>query len=69
MQGLAKQPFILWQAVNTGQFYLIIWGRFLSNEDLLNLVQYNVAKIQGAKEAETFICRRLERKRYLYDFK
>ena len=69
MRNLSKQPFILWQAITTGQFDIVIWGRFPSNEELLNFVQYKLAKIEGVTGIETSICLRLERTRYLYDFK
>jgi len=39
-----------------GRYDIIVYGRFASNEHLQRFIQTNVAKLDGLRDTETFIC-------------
>ncbi len=59
--ALGKQPEIRWTSTTTGRFDVIAVGQFRSNDSLSQFLIKKVAKIEGVKDSETFICLRVQK--------
>ena len=55
-RALDALPEIMWFAMTTGQFDIIILARFPSMEELLQFLGIKLIAIKGIKESETFVC-------------
>lgn len=65
MNKLIKRPEVIWVATTTGRFDILLLARFPSHEELSEFVQGDLAKVEGVRDSETFICLRQERKHFL----
>ena len=56
LEEFAAQPEIRFASTITGRHDLLLVGRFRSNEDFSDFVKNKLAKVEGIKNSETFIC-------------
>ena len=56
LEEFAAQPEIRFASTITGRYDLLLVGRFRSNEDFSDFVKNKLAKVEGIKNSETFIC-------------
>jgi Lrp/AsnC family transcriptional regulator for asnA, asnC and gidA len=65
MQALASLPETTWVSSTTGRFDILLLARFRSTEDLSRFVQRELAKIEGLRDTETFVCLEVRKGRYM----
>ena len=56
MEVLAKRPEIRWVSTTTGRFDIMVLARFRSNNELSEFMTKVLAKLEGVKDSETFLC-------------
>ena len=56
MQMLSNLQDVRWVSLTTGRFDVIALVRFPSTEELSSFVQNEIAKIEGVRNSETFVC-------------
>ena len=66
IQKLTHRPEVIWVSTTTGRFDIIALARFSSTDGLSKFVQNEMAKIEGVKDSETFVCLHMESKRTHY---
>ncbi len=64
-ETLAGLPEIIWCALTTGQFDVIVLAQFHSTEELHKFLQGTLPMIKSIKESETFVCLHVEKGRHL----
>ncbi|MFC2043936.1 Lrp/AsnC family transcriptional regulator [Chloroflexota bacterium] len=65
IDALAKQPEIKWVSITTGRFDIIAVARFRSTDCLPDFVKKVLAKMDGVKDSETFVCLDVRKGRYV----
>ena len=65
MEMLAERPEIKWVSTTTGRFDIIAMARFRSTDCLSDFVTKDLAKIEGLKDSETFICLDVQKGSYI----
>ena len=65
METLAKRPEIRWVSTTTGRFDIIAMAWFRSTDYLSDFVTKDLAKIEGLKDSETFICLDVQKGSYI----
>ena len=65
-RSLADRPEVKWVSTTTGRFDLLIMARFRSTEELASFTQKELAKIEGIRDSETFVCLHVEKAHYLH---
>lgn len=66
IQKLTNRPEVIWVSTTTGRFDIILLARFSSTDGLSKFVQSEMAKIEGVRDSETFVCLHMESKRTHY---
>ena len=56
IKKLAKMPEIRWVSTTTGRFDVIALARFRSNYDFSEFMTKVLARLDGVKSSETFVC-------------
>ncbi len=65
LEMLSKRPEIRWVSTTTGRFDIIALGWFRSTDCLSNFVTKELARLEGLKDSETFICLDVKKGRYV----
>jgi len=65
IEMLANQPEITWISVITGRFDIIACARFRSTDRLSEFIAKGLARVEGVKNSETFICLDVKKGRYV----
>lgn len=65
IKALAKRPEIEWISTTTGRFDIIAYARFPSTDGLSDFVTKELARMEGVKDSETFICLDVKKGRYV----
>ena len=63
MQALAGRPEVEWVSTTTGRFDIIAIARFRSNDNLSEFMTKVLAKLEGLRDSETFVCLNVEKGR------
>ena len=58
LKMLADRPEVKWVSTTTGRFDILALAWFRSTEELADFVENKMAKIDGVRDSETFICLR-----------
>ena len=66
MQTLAELPEVKWVSTTTGRFDVIVMVRFPDTDELFRFMQTKVAKMEGVRDSEAFVCLHIERDRGVY---
>jgi Lrp/AsnC family transcriptional regulator for asnA, asnC and gidA len=61
---LTDRPEVKWVSTTTGRFDIIIIARFASTDDLASFVQKELAKVEGLRDSETFVCLQISKGRF-----
>ncbi len=56
MEELAKRPEVIFVSTITGRYDIIVIARFRSTECLSEFVTKELAKLEGVRDSETFVC-------------
>ena len=64
-QMLVSRPEVKWISTTTGRFDILVMARFPSTDELSVFVQKELAKIEGVRDSETFICLHIGKGRYI----
>jgi len=65
VQELASRPEIRWISTTTGRFDIVAVTRFRSTDELARFMQKEMAKLEGLRDSETFVCLHVEKGRYV----
>jgi len=63
VKALAERPEIRWVSITTGRFDIIALARFRSNDSLSEFMTKVLAKLDGVRDSETFVCLNVEKGR------
>ena len=63
VKALAERPEIRWVSTTTGRFDIIALARFRSNDSLSEFMTKVLAKLDGVRDSETFVCLNVEKGR------
>ena len=66
IRALTSRPEVIWVSATTGRYDIVALARFSSTDELSRFVQSEMAKVEGVRDSETFICLRMEMKRTHY---
>jgi Lrp/AsnC family transcriptional regulator for asnA, asnC and gidA len=61
LQYLASLPEVTWAATTTGRFDIILRANFPSSDDYSEFVRDVMAKLDGLRDSETFVCLHIEK--------
>lgn len=64
-QMLVSRPEVKWVSTTTGRFDILVMATFPSTDELSVFVQRELAKIEGVRDSETFICLHIGKGRYI----
>ena len=64
LKYLANKPEVVWACATTGRFDVLLIAHFPSSDHLSAFLREELAKIEGLKDSETFLCLRIEKGRY-----
>ncbi len=56
MEEISKRPEVRFVSTITGRYDIIVIARFRSNDCLSQFVTEELAKLEGVKDSETFVC-------------
>ena len=62
---LVRRPEVKWVSTTTGRFDILAMASFPSTDELSVFVQRELAKIEGVRDSETFICLHIGKGRYI----
>lgn len=62
---LAKHTRVTWVSTTTGRFDVVALGVFRSAEELSGFLQTELAKIEGVRNSETFVCLHVKKGHYM----
>jgi len=65
LEELAKKTELRWISTTTGRYDVIALGRFASTDALSEFIQKDLAKLEGIKDTEAFICLDMKKGRYI----
>ena len=65
MEALGERPEIKWVSTTTGRFDILAMARFRSNNGLAEFMTEVLAKLEGVKDSETFLCLDVKKGRYI----
>lgn len=65
MKFLANRPEVTWVSATTGRFDIIISARFPTADDFSKFLRVELAKVEGLKDSESFLCVYVEKGRYI----
>ncbi len=65
MAVLANRPEIKWVSTTTGRFDIIALARFHSTDSLSSFLTDQLARMEGVRNSETFICLDTKKMRYV----
>ncbi len=65
VQELASRPEVRWISTTTGRFDIMAIARFHSTDELASFMQKEMAKLEGLRNSETFVCLHVEKGRYV----
>ena len=65
MQTLSSQPEVKWISTTTGRFDVLAMVLFRSTDELSEFIHTQVAKIDGIRDSETFICLHVKKGKYV----
>ena len=63
---IASRPEVIWVSATTGRFDVIAIAHFSESAELSRFLREDLAKIEGLKDSETFLCLHVEKGRYQY---
>ena len=63
---MAARPEVIWVSATTGRFDIIAVAHFPSSGDFSSFLREELAKTDGIKDSETFLCLHVEKGRYQY---
>lgn len=63
-EDLVKKPEIRWLSTTTGRFDIIAVARFRSTNGLSEFMAKDMARLEGVKDSETFVCLDLKKGSY-----
>ncbi|MFH1651359.1 MAG: Lrp/AsnC family transcriptional regulator [Chloroflexota bacterium] len=66
LKSLASRPEVIWVCATTGRFDVIAIAHFPTSADFSNFLREELARIDGLKDSETFLCLHTEKGRYQY---
>ena len=65
MDVLAHRPEVTWVSSTTGRFDVLIVARFSSTYEISSFMQKELAKMEGLKDTETFVCLQVKKGRFM----
>ncbi len=63
MNMLASRSEVKWVSSTTGRFDVMAYAQFRSTEELSSFVEKELARMEGLRDSETFICLRVRKGR------
>ncbi len=65
MERLTNQPEIKWVSTTTGRYDIIAFGCFTSTDSLSSFLTNQLAKVEGVRNSETFLCLDVKKGRFI----
>ena len=65
IEALAKEPEVRWVSTTTGRFDIIFITRFHSSAELSDFMTKRLAKVDGVRNSETFVCLDMKKASYI----
>ena len=66
LKMVAARPEVIWVSATTGRFDVMAIAHFATSNDFSEFLREELAKIDGLKDSETFLCLHIEKGRYQY---
>ncbi|MFC1917192.1 Lrp/AsnC family transcriptional regulator [Chloroflexota bacterium] len=66
LKALASHQEVIWVCATTGRFDVVAVGHFKTSADFSEFLRDELAKIEGLKDSETFLCLHTEKGRFQY---
>ena len=65
MEMLANRPEVKWVSTSTGRYDILALVRLGSTDELSDLMQKELAQMEGLRDSETFVCLHVAKGRYV----